>query len=817
MSNQKGSKTDFLYKISEWIVDKRKLVFLIVIAWIVFSCFSIGWIQVESDLASFLPDKSPSREGVEIMNEEFVMPGTAQIMVANVTLEDANRIYDEIMDTKGVQLVEFDETASHYNNLSAYYSIIFSGTSSSEEAMESLELLKSNLSSYDIYVSSDVGNPMEQMLDKEIILIMGVAAVIILAMLLLTSKTVIEVPVILLTFVVAMILNMGTNFIFGKISFVSNSVTSMLQLALSLDYAVIMINRYKEESKYLSKRDAAVAALRSSIPEVAGSSMTTIGGMAAMLFMQFKLGPDMAICLIKAIFFAMLSVFVFMPGLLMVFGDIMKRTEHKSLIPDVSFIGKFAFASRKVVLPIFVALVIVSIILSSNCPFAYGYTSQEAAKLNEQTMAQKLISENFGSTNMLALVVPTGDYDKEKELLAELDSFDEVSSTMGLANVEAMDGYTLADKLTPRQFSELAGLDYELAALVYAAYAAEQEKIGVIINDLDSYGVPLIDMFLFVIEQIDSGLVSLDGEQAAMLTDGKEMIMSAKNQMVGKNYNRMVIYIDMPEDSDETFELLERIRATAGKYYGEENIYLVGNSTTAEDFKNAFKLDNIVVAAVSIIIVMLVLLFSFKSLAMPIILILVIQGAIWINFSIPALLGTPLFFLGYQIISAIQMGANIDYAIVIATRYNELKREMPKRDAIIKTMNFAFPTVITSGAILAVTGLLIGYLSSEATISSLGINLGRGTIISVILVLFVLPQLLLVSDGLVDKTTFKLSLWEKNEKNTSGKVHVSGRVKGEINGTVNGVIDAVIDGNVNLTLLSGDANEEKEGAENEKE
>lgn len=810
-------KRDLLYKISAWIVDKRKLVFLMVIAGVIFSLFSIGWIEVESDLTSFLPDKSPSREGVEIMNQEFVMPGTAQIMVANVTLEDAHRIYDEIVATRGVQLVEFDETAAHYNNLSAYYSIIFKGAASSEEAAEALALLKENLTDYDTYFSSDVGNPMEAMLDKEIVLIMGVAAVIILLMLLLTSKTVIEVPVILLTFLVAMVLNMGTNFIFGKISFVSNSVTSMLQLALSLDYAVIMINRYKEESKYLSQRDAAVAALHSSIPEVAGSSMTTIGGMAAMLFMQFKLGPDMAICLIKAIFFAMLSVFVFMPGLLMLFGNVMKKTEHKSLIPDVSFIGKFAYASRKIVVPIFALLVVAAIILSSNCPFAYGYTSQEAAKLNEQTLAQKLISENFGSTNMLALVVPSGDYDKEKELLAELETFDEVSSTMGLANVEAIDGYTLADKLTPRQFSELAGLDYELAALVYAAYAAEQEKIGVIINDLDSYGVPLIDMFLFVIEQIDSGLVSLDGEQGAMLTEGKEMIMSAKSQMVGENYNRMVLYIDMPEDSEETFECLEKIRTTAEKYYGEDNIYLIGNSTTAEDFKNAFKLDNVVVAAVSIIIVLLVLLFSFKSLAMPVILILVIQGAIWINFSIPSLLGTPLFFLGYQIISAIQMGANIDYAIVIATRYNELKREMPKRDAIIKTMNFAFPTVITSGAILAVTGLLIGYLSSEATISSLGINLGRGTIISVILVLFVLPQLLLVSDGLVDKTTFKLSLWEKNEKKASGATRVCGRVKGEINGTVNGVIDAVIDGNVNLTLLSGDANEEKEGAENEKE
>jgi predicted RND superfamily exporter protein len=221
--------------------------------------------------------------------------------------------------------------------------------------------------------------------------------------------------------------------------------------------------------------------------------------------------------------------------------------------------------------------------------------------------------------------------------------------------------------------------------------------------------------------------------------------------------------------------------------------------------------DNVVVSAVSIITVLLVLLLSFKSVAMPVILIAVIQGAIWISFSIPSLLNTPLFFLGYIIISAIQMGANIDYAIVIATRYNEVKGKMNKRDAIIETMNFAFPTVITSGAIMAVTGILIGNMSSEQTIASLGGNLGRGTVISIILVLFVLPQLLLISDKLVDKTSF--TLFKKKEERATeadGKMHVCGHVSGEISGNIEGVIDAYIDGNVNLKLLSGNIDEEKE-------
>ena len=816
MKKTKQYSGGFMHRLCEIIVDKRKIIFVAIAVCVILSLFSMSWVKVENDLSSFLPDGSPSKDGVDIMTEEFTLYGMAQVMVANVTPEKAWEIYDLLLKTEGISMVEFDETSAHYNNASACYSLTFDYAQSDERCSRTLDVIKESLSEYDCYISSDIGNPMGAILDSEILMIMVVAGILILLMLTLTSKSLIEVPIILITFLAAMLINMGTNFIFGSISFVSNSVTSLLQLALSLDYAVILINRYKDERENANPRDAIVEALSKAVPEVFGSSLTTVGGLTAMAFMQFKLGPDMAICLIKAILLAMLSVFVFMPGLLMVFDKALKKTEHKSLIPDVSFIGKFAYKSRKIVAPLFIVIVIAGMIISGACPFSYGYMSQEAVKLNELSFAKKMISDNFGSTNMVALVVPSGDFEAEAKLLAELEAREEVDSAMGLANVEAIDGYTLADSLTPRQFSELINMDYELAALAYSAYALDNNALGNIVNDIDSYKVPLIYMFMFVIEQVDSGLISLDGEQAEMLTGAKDQMMSAVSMLLGKNYNRMVVYLNIPEDSDRTFKFLDEIKEIAQGYYPDGNIYLVGNSTTAQDFKDSFQLDNIVVALISITTVFIVLLFSFKSIVMPAILILVIQGAIWINFSIPTILNTPLFFLGYIIISAIQMGANIDYAIVIATRYNELKDELSPREAIIETMNFAFPTVMTSGTIMAVAGLLIGYMSSEATISSLGLNLGRGTIISIILVLFVLPQLLLISDKLVRKTSF--TLFKKNEKKEAvadGRVHVCGRVSGEMNGTIDGVIDAVIDGNVNLKLLSGAKIEEKEAESHE--
>lgn len=804
-----------MHRLAEIVVDRRNLIFVIVIIGIVFSVFSMGWVTVENDLTAFLPENSESRKGVEIMNKEFVTYGTAQVMVANVTYEDAERILGEITDIDGVTMVEFDSSEAHYKDSLAYYSVTFGHPQADERCVAALNAIEEALAEYDLYVYSEVGNPLEEILNQEVMMILAVASVIILIMLLLTSKTFAEVPIILVTFLVAMILNMGTNFIFDRISFVSNSVTSLLQLALSLDYAVILINRYKEERELLPQREAVIEALSGAVPEVFGSSLTTVGGMAAMLFMQFLLGPDMAICLIKAILFAMLSVFFFMPGFLVLCGDLMKKTEHRSLIPDVSFIGKFAYKTRKVVPAIFAVIVVAAMIVSSNCPYSYAYFDQESTKENEQSMAKRLITENFGSSNMIALIVPKGDYDAEEKLLEEISACDEVKSAMGLANTEAIDGYTLADRLTPRQFAELADLDYEIAAAVYAAYAAEQESYGEIINNIADYGVPLIDIFLFVSEILESDIISLEGEQAEMLEAAAGLMKSAKELLTGENHNRMIVYVNLPEEGDEAFGFIDRLRSMAEDHYPDSEIYMVGNITSSRDFKISFETDNIVVTLVSILIVLTVLLFAFKSIAMPIILIAVIQGAIWVNFSIPTILDTPLFFLGYLIISAIQMGANIDYAIVIATRFNEMKKEYEPRQAIIETMNFAFPTVITSGAIMAVSGLLIGSMSSVPVISLMGSNLGRGTIVSVIMVLFILPQLLLITDKIVDKTSFATSKKKKTKKTASGKMRINGRVDGEINGRIVGVINAEIEGDVNLNLHSVQNIEEEEEYDDE--
>ena len=328
----------------------------------------------------------------------------------------------------------------------------------------------------------------------------------------------------------------------GTISFVSNSVTVVLQLALSIDYAIIFCNRYKEEHERLPIREADIVALSKAIPEIASSSLTTIGGLVAMMFMQFGIGRDMALCLIRAIFLSLLSVFLLMPGLLMLFGKLMDKTRHKSFIPKIPFVGKFAYKTRFVMPVIFVALIVVAYLISSKCPYVYGYSKIDTPIQSDSQLVDEMIDESFGTSNMVALTVPAGSYDKEAKLIADLEACEEVDSCMGLANTEAMDGYMLADKLTIREFSELLELDYEVAELLYMAYAVNDENYAKLVNGLSNYSVPLIDMIMFLYDEVEEGYVTLDDDLMDTLENAHTLMKVAKDQLQGENYSRILVY-----------------------------------------------------------------------------------------------------------------------------------------------------------------------------------------------------------------------------------------------------------------------------------
>ena len=804
MEEQKP-KGSGMEKIATFIVDKRNLFFLLYAFALIFSIVATGWVKVENDITTYLPEDTETRQGLTVMNDNFVTYGTARVMVSNVTYETAENICSDLESIDGVTSVDFDDTTDHYKSASALFSVTFDGTTTDDISVHALHTIRDMLAGYDTYIDTEVGVDTSADLQSEMSVILVLAAIVIVLVLTLTSRSYAEVPVLIMTFGAAALLNMGTNFLCGTISFISNSVTVILQLALAIDYAIILCHRFSDEHETKDTREACIAALSKAIPEISSSSLTTISGLGALAFMHFGIGRDMATVLIKAILFSLLSVFTLMPGLLMVFSKKIDATRHKNLIPKITFLGKFDVATRFIVPPIFAVVVVVTAVLANKCPYCYSYTDLVTAKQSESQIAHQKIKNTFGVNNMVAVIVPTGDYDSERQLLKDLDSCAEVKSTQGLANIDAMDGYKLADALTPRQMSELAGLDYEVAEALYAAYAVDQNEYGKLISGLGDYKVPLFDMFMFLQREMKDGNITLDGDIQETLDDLFEQLNKAQLQLQSDKYSRLVVYLNLPEESDETMDFLDTMHALIAKYYSSDT-YIVGNSTNVKDLSSSFGEDNLLISVLSALFVVIILLFTFKSAGLPVLLIVVIQGSIWINFSVPTIQHESLYFLGYLIVNSIQMGANIDYAIVISSHYTDLKKEMRPKEAIIAALNEAFPTIFTSGTILAVAGALIGVMTTNPVIAAIGTCLGRGTVISIVLVMAVLPQILLIGDTIVERTSFDVKVpvdLSRVNRTASGNMRVSGRVRGYVNGVIDAEIKGTLNGTLKASVTSG--------------
>ena len=398
-------KPSFFEKLATVIVDKRNLIFFLYACALIFCLFSRNWVSVCNDITEYLPETTETRQGLTLMEEEFTTFGTARVMVSHVTYEMAEELAEQMEQIEGVTSATFgsgttgvdsedsepetpEDIAAYFKGADALISVTFEGEETDESSLAAMEAIRELLEPYDAYIDSAVGSSQADSLASEMGVILAVAAVIIVLVLLLTSRSYAEIPVLLITFIAAALLNLGTNFIFDEISFVSNSVTVVLQLALAIDYAIIMLHRFLEEREHAGDREACIAAVSAAIPSISASSLTTISGLAAMMFMQFRIGFDMGIVLIKAILFSMLSVFTLMPGLLMLFSKAMAKTRHRSFIPKIDRWGKFALKLRYVGVPLFAVAIVAGFLLSNQCPYVYGYSQIETARQNESQIAE---------------------------------------------------------------------------------------------------------------------------------------------------------------------------------------------------------------------------------------------------------------------------------------------------------------------------------------------------------------------------------------------------------------------------------------------
>lgn len=666
------------------LVNHRKtMVMIFTMVFVV--CLLLGnLVKVNYDINDYLPESSPSTVSLELMQEEFDggIPN-ARIMISDVTIPEALEYKEKLEAVDGVTAVTWlDDVVSIFvplstldtDTLETYYkdnNALFTVTIEEDRRIEAVSSIRELIGEDNAMTGSAVSTAIsttETVLEVNKISIFTVLFV--LVVLVMTTNSWMEPLIVLIGLGLAIVINNGTNLIFGEISFVTNAAGSILQLAVSLDYSVFLLHRFEEcRQENPDVKAAMTEALCKSTSSILSSGLTTVIGFLALVLMQFRLGPDLGLALAKGVAISLITVFVFMPSFILLTYKWLDKTRHKDLLPKFDLFGKIV---KKVTIPmvcIFVILIIPAYLASNANDYYYGSSNifGSETQLGSDTA---LIESVFGKSDTYVLMVPVGDTATETELSQELNNLPQVTSIIS--------------------YVDLAGAE-----------------------------IPL--------EYLDENTLS---------------------QLISKNYSRMVLSVDVPYEGEDAFSLVEQVRDIAQKYYSD-TYYLAGEGVSTYDLMETVTDDMVKVNFMAIAAVFIVLLLSLRSISLPIVLVLSIETAIWINLSIPYFMDTPIFYIAYLIISSIQLGATVDYAILMTDRYKENREMMNKKAAVIQTISDVTVSILTSGSVLTVVGLLLGYITTNQLLGQLGIFIGRGAILSLIIVLFVLPGLLYLFDPLI--------------------------------------------------------------------
>lgn len=666
------------------LVNHRKtMVMIFTMVFVV--CLLLGnLVKVNYDINDYLPESSPSTVSLELMQEEFDggIPN-ARIMISDVTIPEALEYKEKLEAVDGVTAVTWlDDVVSIFvplstldtDTLETYYkdnNALFTVTIEEDRRIEAVSSIREIIGEDNAMTGSAVSTAIsttETVLEVNKISIFTVLFV--LVVLVMTTNSWMEPLIVLIGLGLAIVINNGTNLIFGEISFVTNAAGSILQLAVSLDYSVFLLHRFEEcRQENPDVKAAMTEALCKSTSSILSSGLTTVIGFLALVLMQFRLGPDLGLALAKGVAISLITVFVFMPSFILLTYKWLDKTRHKDLLPKFDLFGK---SVQKMTIPmvcIFVILIIPAYLASNANDYYYGSSNifGNETQLGSDTA---VIESVFGKSDTYVLMVPVGDTATETELSQELNSLPQVTSIIS--------------------YVDLAGAE-----------------------------IPL--------EYLDENTLS---------------------QLISKNYSRMVLSVDVPYEGEETFALVEQVRNIAQKYYSD-TYYLAGEGVSTYDLMETVTNDMVKVNLMAIAAVFIVLLLSLRSISLPIVLVLSIETAIWINLSIPYFMDTPIFYIAYLIISSIQLGATVDYAILMTDQYKENREMMNKKAAVIQIISDVTVSILTSGSVLTVVGLLLGYITTNQLLGQLGIFIGRGAILSLIIVLFVLPGLLYLFDPLI--------------------------------------------------------------------
>ena len=703
MAAKAATKLPFVEHLINFIVNKSKLIEKFFLVFILASIIALFFIQINYDLTKYLPAWSSTKKGIDLMEQEFGYPGTARVMLSNVSLYQAQNYKNKIAALPGVDSVSWldglsqvyvaedfltaRDLSDYYHDGNALFDVTFVGGDSDLSTYQALDEIEQLLGD-SVAISGPAfdNKSLSETLSNEIPQIMIFGVIFILLILMLTTNSWFEPLLFMLVMGIAIVINMGSNLIFGEISFLSASVAAILQLAVAMDYSIFLLHTFSHEKAKGETAPAAMAnSLRLALSSIVASGITTVIGFLALALMQFEIGRDMGFVLAKGILCSMLTVLLLMPALILRWHKLIEKTSHRPFIPPLNKFCAQIFRLRYPIVIIVILLILPAYTAQTMNNFMYGTSAISSGAGSKSYAQRQLIESQFGKSNSLLVMIPNIDVVREKKLVQELENLAYVKNVTALATT-LPDG--IAEEFLPKNLTE---------------------------------------------------------------------------QLHTQNYARFIVNVKTDSESEFAFACLDEIKNITYKYFAAQDVYFLGSTPATYDMKQIISADYQRVNLISILGVAVVVLFTFKSLSLTLAVMIPIEVAIYFNTALPYLYGNKLAFLGFLMVSSMQLGATVDYSILLTNNYLVVRqKETDKKKAAIKAMSKSALSILTSGTVLMVCGYALYFISSVAAISDLGRLVGRGALLSMILVLTLLPFLLNLADGLVMKDR-ALALQAKNK------------------------------------------------------
>lgn len=709
-------------KIINFITEKRNyiLVFMLLVTCV--SIFASGKVNINQDMTKYLPSNSSMKKGIDILEKE--LPDVKNMSTIWVMVDDLDNnkkldVYNKLKEIKNIYTISYDNESDIYNKDNHTLYVLTSKYNSNSDEIKNIKKELDNLKEeYKLVyeLDSDTTNVP--------ISIIIFAFSILLIILLIMCSSWIEPILFIITIGIAIIINLGTNYLLGEVSYTTYSIAAILQLVLTMDYSIMLLNRYREEKENNKNNLTSMKeAIKKSFPSIIGSSFTTIVGLLALLFMSFKIGTDLGIVLSKGVLISLICIFTVLPSLILIFDKLIYKTHKKC--PYINM-EKIAIFSQKYKYIISLTFIMLFIIL---------YFIKGTNIVSFDTPKDNTISKIFKRDNNIVLLYENKNEENINEIINYLTTDDKVKTintyktTVGKKyNVSELDYFLKAQNID---------INKEIVVSIYKAIY--QDKYN---NDSK---LTLEELINFIIQNQNNFKNMIDDDMLLEINNANNMIEEAKKMLVGENYSIINISTSYKEESKDTFTFIDKLDEECnnklnGKYY------FIGNSIMNYEMSNNFNYEMNKLTIITIVLIFLVVLFTFKSLIIPFILVLLIQCAVYILIGIINVLDMKVYYLSLLIVQSILMGATIDYAILFTNYYRELRKDDSIRISLKETYNKSIHTILTSSLIMIIITGVLGFIFKDPAIGEICHIIAIGVTIAVLLILFVLPSIIVLFD-----------------------------------------------------------------------